>query len=143
MQAVSANKGYAPVSTNLQSNSRTSQVLNQAEEVVELSRQNIQKMLDRKDQLETIQDKTEAMADSADQFRKSAKEVRRKMWWQSVKMKIILGIILLVLLVVIVFIVLWQTGALNLVGHSGGGGSAVQPPATQPAAQPAAGQPGR
>ena len=100
-------------------------------------------MLDRKDQLETIQDKTEAMADSADQFRKSAKEVRRKMWWQSVKMKIILGVILMVLLVIIVFIVLWQTGVLNLVGHSGGGGSAVQPPAGQPTSQPQVGQPGR
>ncbi|KAJ3036673.1 Vesicle-associated membrane protein 4 [Rhizophlyctis rosea] len=139
MQAVSSSKGYEPVQTNLQGgSSKTTQVLNQAQEVVELSRTNISKLLDRGDNLQTIQNKTEAMSDSANQFRKSAKEVRRKMWWQSVKMKIILAVILVVLALVIVGVVLWQTGAFNGGGGggtAGSGGGQPQQPAPAPAPQ--------
>ncbi len=48
-------------------------------------------------------DKSEKMKDTADQFRKKGRELRRKMWWQNTKMKIVIAVIVLVVLLLIFF----------------------------------------
>jgi len=41
----------------------------------------------------------------ADKFQKNGKALRRKMWWQNVKMKIVLGLIVLMALFIIFLVV--------------------------------------
>jgi hypothetical protein len=45
--------------------------------------QNIEKVLDRGEKLELLVDKTENLRYQADQFQKSGKALRNKMWWQA------------------------------------------------------------
>ena len=60
-------------------------------------------VLERGERLEDVMDKSEKMKDTADQFRKKGRELRRKMWWQNTKMKIVIAVIVLVVLLLIFF----------------------------------------
>ena len=64
--------------------------------------QNIEKVLDRGEKLELLVDKTENLRYQADQFQKGGKALRNKMWWQNIKMKLLVALILCVVVVIIV-----------------------------------------
>ena len=65
---------------------------------------NLQKGADRGDHLNTLQDKTDNLATSAQGFRRGANRVRKQMWWKDMKMRmcIIAGIIILIVIVIVV-----------------------------------------
>ena len=46
-------------------------------------------------------------------FRKSARQVSRKMWWKNTKMTLILILIVVVVITVLVLIILYATGVFN------------------------------
>ena len=69
-------------------------------EVKEIMMQNIEKVLDRGEKLELLVDKTENLRYQADQFQKGGKALRNKMWWQNVKMKLMVALIVSIVIVV-------------------------------------------
>lgn len=66
-------------------------------------RENINKVSQRGERLDALQDKTDNLAVSAQGFRRGANRVRKQMWWKDMKMRmcIIVGIIILILVIVI------------------------------------------
>jgi len=66
-------------------------------------RDNINKVSERGARLDTLQDKTDNLAVSAQGFRKGANRVRKQMWWKDMKMRmcLIVGIIVLLLVIII------------------------------------------
>lgn len=66
-------------------------------------RGNITKVADRGERLDTLQDKTEGLAVSAEGFRRGANRVRKQMWWKDMKMRmcLIAGVIILILVIVV------------------------------------------
>ena len=66
-------------------------------------RENINKVSQRGERLDSLQDKTDNLAVSAQGFRRGANRVRKQMWWKDVKMRIwiIVGIIILLLIIII------------------------------------------
>ncbi|KAJ3054682.1 hypothetical protein HDU99_007728, partial [Rhizoclosmatium hyalinum] len=52
---------------------------------------NINKVVQRGENLEALQNKTENLASSSLQFKKGATEVRKAMWWRDMKTNLILG----------------------------------------------------
>ncbi|KAJ3128380.1 SNAP receptor, synaptobrevin [Nowakowskiella sp. JEL0407] len=83
--------------------SKTQQVQKQVDEVVGIMQDNIQKVMQRGEQLDSIQNKTDDLQNSSQQFRRGASRVRKQMWWKDMKMKLILGGIIGVILLVIIF----------------------------------------
>ncbi len=59
---------------------------------------NIDSIVERGERLELLVDKTDALNTESVTFRRGARQVQRKMWWQNVKMKILLGVIALVII---------------------------------------------
>ncbi|KAF5093282.1 hypothetical protein D0Z03_002479 [Geotrichum reessii] len=59
-------------------------------------------MVERGEQLDNIQDKTDNLAQAAQGFRKGANRVRKDMWWKDMKMRmcLIAGIIILIVVIV-------------------------------------------
>merc|ERR1711959_678724 len=78
-------------------------VKQQIEDTRQIMSSNIDKVLERGERLEDVMDKSEAMKDTADAFRKKGRELRRKMWWQNTKMKLIIAAIVVVLLLLLFF----------------------------------------
>jgi hypothetical protein len=65
-------------------------------------RSNIFKVSERGERLDSLQDKTDNLAVSAQGFRRGANRVRKQMWWKDMKMRVCLVICVILLLVVII-----------------------------------------
>ena len=65
-------------------------------------RENINKVYQRGEQLDTLQDKTDNLAQSAQGFRRGANRVRKQMWWKDMKMRMCLIVGIIILLIVII-----------------------------------------
>ena len=65
--------------------------------------ENLQKASQRGENLNTLHDKTDNLATSAQGFRRGANRVRKQMWWKDMKMRIciIVGIIILLIVIIV------------------------------------------
>ncbi|KAL2912626.1 hypothetical protein HK105_207842 [Polyrhizophydium stewartii] len=82
--------------------SKTTQVQAQVDEVVGIMQDNIHKVMQRGEQLDSLQNKTEDLQNSSLQFKRGANKVRREMWWKDLKLKLIIGGIVAVILIIII-----------------------------------------
>ena len=71
-------------------NTKVASVQQQVSEVKEIMMDNIEKVLDRGEKIEVLVDKTEALRFQADNFHKQGRALRNRMWWNNLKMKLIL-----------------------------------------------------
>ncbi|KAL1998003.1 hypothetical protein VTN02DRAFT_223 [Thermoascus thermophilus] len=83
-------------------NQRTAALQAQIDDTVGVMRENINKVSQRGERLDSLQDKTDNLAVSAQGFRRGANRVRKQMWWKDVKMRICMIIAIIILLVVII-----------------------------------------
>nr|GEV66473.1 vesicle-associated membrane protein 722-like [Tanacetum cinerariifolium] len=82
--------------------SKLAKVKAQVSEVKGVMEQNINNVLDRGVQIEVLVDKTEKLRDGAQDFRRGGDQLRRKMWMQNMKIKlIVLGIIIALILIIV------------------------------------------
>lgn len=65
-------------------------------------RDNINKVSERGARLDSLQDKTDNLATSAQGFRRGANRVRKQMWWKDMKMRMCLIVGIIILLVIII-----------------------------------------
>jgi vesicle-associated membrane protein 4 len=70
-------------------------------------RENINKVAERGERLDSLQDKTDNLAVSAQGFRRGANRVRKQMWWKDMKMRMCLlsGIIIIIVIIIVVLVV--------------------------------------
>lgn len=75
----------------------------QIDDTVGVMRDNINKVSQRGERLDALQDKTDNLAVSAQGFRRGANRVRKQMWWKDMKMRmcIIVGVIVLLAIIII------------------------------------------
>ncbi|KAI3823528.1 hypothetical protein L1987_04967 [Smallanthus sonchifolius] len=64
--------------------------------------QNIDRVLERGDRLESLVDKTANMQNNTFRFKKQSRRFRNTMWWQNVKLMVAFGLLLLVIVYVVV-----------------------------------------
>ncbi|XP_004766773.2 vesicle-associated membrane protein 1 isoform X3 [Mustela putorius furo] len=87
---------------NTTSNRRLQQTQAQVEEVVDIMRVNVDKVLKRDEILSQLDDRADALQVGASRFETSAAKLKRKYWWKDCKMMIMLGAICAIIVVVIV-----------------------------------------
>jgi len=96
---------------------RLQQTQAQVDEVVDIMRTNVEKVLERDQKLSELDDRADALQQGASQFEQQAGKLKRKYWWKNLKMMIIMGVIGLII-IIIIGISIFGTGG----GSSGGGG---------------------
>lgn len=66
-------------------------------------RDNINKVAERGERLDSIENKTDNLAISAQGFRRGANRVRKDMWWKDFKMRLclILGVIIILIVIIV------------------------------------------
>ncbi|KAK7292976.1 hypothetical protein RJT34_15835 [Clitoria ternatea] len=85
--------------------SKIAKVKAQVSEVKGVMMENIEKVLDRGEKIELLVDKTENLRSQAQDFRQQGTKIRRKMWFQNMKIKlIVLGIIIALILIIVLSI---------------------------------------
>ena len=80
----------------------TQNVSQQIDDTVGVMRENINKVSQRGERLDSLQDKTDNLAVSAQGFRRGANRVRKQMWWKDMKMRMCLIVGIIILLIVII-----------------------------------------
>jgi len=83
-------------------NQRTAALQAQIDDTVGVMRENINKVSQRGERLDSLQDKTDNLAVSAQGFRRGANRVRKQMWWKDMKMRMCLIVGIIILLIVII-----------------------------------------
>ncbi|KAK9093604.1 hypothetical protein Syun_028515 [Stephania yunnanensis] len=82
--------------------SKLAKVKAQVSEVKGVMMENIEKVLDRGEKIELLVDKTENLHQQAQDFRSAGTKIRRKMWLQNMKIKlIVLGILIALILIIV------------------------------------------
>ncbi|KAM7462046.1 hypothetical protein LguiA_030167 [Lonicera macranthoides] len=85
--------------------SKIAKVKAQVSEVKGVMMENIEKVLDRGEKIELLVDKTENLRSQAQDFRAQGTKIKRKMWYENMKIKLIVfGIICCILLIIILSI---------------------------------------
>uniref|UniRef100_A0A8C6XVC1 Vesicle associated membrane protein 3 n=1 Tax=Naja naja TaxID=35670 RepID=A0A8C6XVC1_NAJNA len=84
------------------SNRRLQQTQNQVDEVVDIMRVNVDKVLERDQKLSELDDRADALQAGAAQFETNAAKLKRKFWWKNCKMWAILITVVVVLLIIII-----------------------------------------
>ncbi|KAH7922537.1 synaptobrevin-like protein [Leucogyrophana mollusca] len=83
-------------------NPKTAAIQAQIDDTVGIMRENITKVAERGERLDSLQDKTDNLAVSAQGFRRGANRVRKNMWWKDMKMRLIIGIAVAIIITIIV-----------------------------------------
>ncbi|XP_015607258.1 vesicle-associated membrane protein 2 isoform X3 [Cephus cinctus] len=84
------------------SQKRLQQTQAQVDEVVDIMKTNVEKVLDRDHKLSELDNRADALQQGASQFEQQAGKLKRKFWLQNLKMMIIMGVIGLIIVAVIV-----------------------------------------
>ncbi|KAI1235679.1 hypothetical protein IHE44_0001759 [Lamprotornis superbus] len=74
-----------PPATNVSSNKRLQQTQAQVDEVVDIMRMNVDKVLERDQKLSELDNRADALQAGASQFETSAAKLKRKYWWKNCK----------------------------------------------------------
>uniref|UniRef100_H3ARG7 Vesicle associated membrane protein 3 n=1 Tax=Latimeria chalumnae TaxID=7897 RepID=H3ARG7_LATCH len=83
-------------------NRRLQQTQAQVDEVVDIMRVNVDKVLERDQKLSELDDRADALQAGASQFETSAAKLKRKYWWKNCKMWAILIAVVLVIIIIII-----------------------------------------
>ncbi|KAF3653163.1 hypothetical protein BC332_31228 [Capsicum chinense] len=82
--------------------SKLSKVKAQVSEVKGVMMENIEKVLDRGEKIELLVDKTDNLRSQAQDFRQQGTKIRRKLWYENMKIKLVVAAIILVLILIII-----------------------------------------
>lgn len=74
-------------------------------EVKNIMVENIEKVLERGERIELLVDKTDHLQSESFAFKRNARQMRQKMWWQKVRWMAALGAVVLVVIYIIIAIV--------------------------------------
>eukprot|EP00850_Spirogloea_muscicola_P012899 SM000085S23249 [mRNA] locus=s85:183998:185686:- [translate_table: standard] len=80
---------------------KMSRIKAQVSEVKGIMMDNIEKVLDRGEKIELLVDKTENLRFQADNFQRQGRQLRSKMWWQNMKIKLVILAILVAIGIII------------------------------------------
>ncbi|EHB17731.1 Vesicle-associated membrane protein 4, partial [Heterocephalus glaber] len=86
-------------------NDKINHVQNQVDEVIDVMKENITKVIERGERLDELQDKSESLSDNATAFSNRFKQLRRQMWWCGCKIKAIMALVAVFLLLVIIILI--------------------------------------
>uniref|UniRef100_A0A8C3K1Q5 Vesicle associated membrane protein 3 n=1 Tax=Calidris pygmaea TaxID=425635 RepID=A0A8C3K1Q5_9CHAR len=85
------------------SNRRLQQTQHQVDEVVDIMRVNVDKVLERDQKLSELDDRADALQAGASQFETSAAKLKRKYWWKNCKMwAILIAVVVIIIIIIIV-----------------------------------------
>merc|ERR1712061_190118 len=85
-----------------QGNKRLQQAQAQVGEVVDIMRVNVEKVLERDQKISELDRRADDLQEGASQFQQHAVKLKRKYWWENIKMWIIIGVILLMIVIIVV-----------------------------------------
>lgn len=98
---------------NIPKNENVQKIFTKLDEVKNVMHDNISKQLENMEKAETINSKAEELMYSSMEFNKKSKELKRKMCWKNIRMRVAIYGSLLLLLVIIIICLIGISGGFN------------------------------
>ena len=76
----------------------------QVDEVTNVMKQNVQKLYEREGKLSDMADRADQLQEGSKQFNNTAVRIKRKHFWENMKMKIIIGVVIAVIIIIIIIV---------------------------------------
>ena len=95
---------------------RLQQAQAQVGEVVDIMRVNVEKVLERDQKISELDRRADDLQEGASQFQQHAVKLKRKYWWENVKVWLIIGVIVLMIVIIIVVTTTQNNGQVVLSG---------------------------
>lgn len=90
-------------------NTGLDQTRQQVDEVVDIMRNNVEKVLERDSKLNELDDRATSLQQGAEMFDRNAGKIQRKFWYQNMKMNFIIGGVVLVIIIIIIIVIVTST----------------------------------
>lgn len=94
--------GPPPNIQQLVASKRLQQAQAQVGEVVDIMRVNVEKVLERDQKISELDRRADDLQEGASQFQQQAVKLKRKYWWENLKMWLIIGVVLLFVIIIVV-----------------------------------------
>ena len=91
------------MATNQEGDNKVTALQSQVQDVTNIMNENVNNVLEREGKLKDLEDRASVLKQGADQFEKSGIKLRKKMWWENMKMKIIIAVLALLLIIIIIY----------------------------------------
>ncbi|KAI8576280.1 hypothetical protein K450DRAFT_257529 [Umbelopsis ramanniana AG] len=83
-------------------NAKTTKVRQEVDQVINIMQDNIDRVVDRGANIAQLQSKTDDLQATSGQFKRSANQVRKRMWWKDMKWRIVILVTVLIIIGIIV-----------------------------------------
>lgn len=74
----------------------------QVNEVQNIMKNNVDKIMEREGKLSDLEGRADQLQAGTEQFHRAAVKIKRKKFWENMKMKIIIGVIIAVIIIIII-----------------------------------------
>lgn len=95
---------------------RLQQAQAQVGEVVDIMRVNVEKVLERDQKISELDRRADDLQEGASQFQQHAVKLKRKYWWENVKVWLIIAVIVLMIVIIVVVTTTQNNGQIALTG---------------------------
>ncbi|KAH8938240.1 hypothetical protein BDL97_16G071700 [Sphagnum fallax] len=109
---------------------KMAKIKSQVAEVKGIMMENIEQVLDRGGKIEVLVEKSDTLRNQADVFQRQGKRLRRKMWFENMKVKLIV-----LAIIVVIAIVIWLSICHGFVCHKSSSSSNSTPTTASPPAR--------
>ena len=107
----------------MSSNNQLEHTQRQVQEVVGVMRNNIDRVLERDNKLNDLDYRASNLQAHSQVFQQSSRRLKKKYWWQNVKMMICIGVTVTVLIIILALIIYFSVGHSDGGDNSGGSGN--------------------
>lgn len=73
----------------------------QVNEVQNIMKNNVDKIMEREGKLSHLEERADQLQAGTEQFHRAAVKIKKKKWWENMKMKIIIGVVIAVIFIII------------------------------------------
>ena len=89
---------------NQSNNDGLEQARRQVDEVQGIMKSNVDKVLEREGKLSQLEERADRLQEGTEQFHRSATRIKKKHFWENMKMKIIIGVVIAVIILIIIIV---------------------------------------
>ena len=89
---------------NQANNDGLEQARRQVDEVQGIMKSNVDKVLEREGKLSQLEERADRLQEGTEQFHRSATRIKKKHFWENMKMKIIIGVVIAVIILIIIIV---------------------------------------
>ena len=76
----------------------------QVNEVQNIMKDNVDKIMEREGKLSHLEERADQLQAGTEQFHRAAEKIKRQKFWENMKMKIVIGVVISVLIIIIIIV---------------------------------------